>query len=837
MFQNTNTKFEIQMANKNYRSNKSRNTVSILAITLTSFMIITVLTVGFDYINFYNLQQLQLLGTTGSATLNQPTSEQLDIIRKNSKVDKVGIRKDVIPAGNVDYLEGETGLYYAFRYYDDVEWENHRKPVLENMEGHYPQVENEVMIATWVLKKMGNEAPKLREKLKFSYELDGARQTGEFILSGYFDEYDNAEKDGSVAYVLVSSEFMNHNKIKQDNELTIADISFREKMNHGDIDILQTSLSLQPGQNFRINPKLQTGANMEALLLAGFIIFCIIICGYLLIYNIFDISVIGNIHYYGQLKVIGITEKQIRNILLLQGGRQVITGVLWGVLSGLLFSSSIVPVFLETMLEKRIDKIDVNLWIILGTILFTCITVLLAILKPATIAGRISPVEAVHYEQTRGKRIVNKRRNPTLFQMAVSNIFRDKKRCFLVVLSMVLGTTFCLSIGCMVSGMNADNYVKNIMHSDIELKNMTAALGYDKDITQVFDKPFMDSLEAIYGICNTETIIQHLVVPEYDEEIFGEYIGTQLTDEKLEKDFLNKQPDLFYSQLIGINASEKLRKEYSEINWAAFDHGDICLIPCSNTELLEEGEKISFRLGTYDNSSGRAVPDVLKYTIRIGGILPETYNNYGSVRSMAPHIVVSQKYLEQIADDGIITNIMIQADKPEERNVTNSVAKLVENNKNKNNIIFISALEKTEGLKQAKVTLYGLGGSLAIVLAMIGIVNFVNVIYTDINERKRDFTIMESIGVEKKQMIRMIMFESFLYFFIIMTGVLTIGSALLAIIYRIFSNIVSYAEFKYPIYLLVLISCGLFVICYFVPKIVIKKRFTETIIERMKSYE
>lgn len=840
MYQNSNIKFVWRLARKNYKSNKDRNVVSILAIVLTSFMLMTIFTVGFSYIKSYDLQQLQLLGTTGNATLDNPSDEQIAILENNNKVKNVGIRQDIIQAGKVEYSRENTRLYYAFRYYDEIEWNNHRKPVLEGIVGRYPSEENEIMMASWVLKKLGVTHPQIGEKYEFLYNLGTEQKVEEFVLSGYFDEYDNSIKDGSIAYILVSKKFVEENKDDLTQTTKIADISLEENIKTIEIENLEESLNLRENQVFSVNPELQSQTAVEVVIIVGFIILCIVTCGYLLIYNIFNISITNNIHYYGQLKVIGITKDQIRGILLWQGAKLATYGILIGSILGYLFSSFMVPIFINSMLEKKTGIVACNIWVIMGTIVFTGMTVLIAILKPAVIAGKISPIEALRYEKNVNKRTrkVKRRKSPTTLQMAIDNVLRDKKRICLVLLSMTFGITSCMTIGVLVTSMNTDNYVKSNMDSDIELKNKSTALGYDKEIAQVFDTEFINSLKNIEGISEISTIKQQLIVPVYEEKVFGKYVDTMLSgEEDIDTTYFKSYPNLFYSQMMGIEVTESLKNEYEDVDWNAFEDGQICLIPCSKPELINKGDNITFQLGSYENSTGKAIMTGNKYSINIGGYLSESFNNYGSTRTVAPYVVVSQKYLDSIAKDAIISNIMIKVNKQTEKPANESVNKLVVNSRYSDSIVVVSALEKIEGLKQTKITLYGMGGSLAVVLALIGIVNFINVIYSSIIERSRDFVIMESIGLTKKQIIRLVTFESLIYFGLTMLLVLTVGNCILLIIYNTFSSVVTYAEFSYPVLLLLGIGFLLFFICYFVPKIAISKNFSTTIVERLKTNE
>ena len=60
----------------------------------------------------------------------------------------------------------------------------------------------------------------------------------------------------------------------------------------------------------------------------------LVFTGYLLIYNIFQISVIQEIHFYGQLKALGTTRRQLRHYISLQATSLSLVGIPMGILLG-----------------------------------------------------------------------------------------------------------------------------------------------------------------------------------------------------------------------------------------------------------------------------------------------------------------------------------------------------------------------------------------------------------------------------------------------------------------------------------------------------------------------
>src|SRR5699024_6095383 len=72
--------------------------------------------------------------------------------------------------------------------------------------------------------------------------------------------------------------------------------------------------------------------------------------GYLIIYNIFQISVTADVQFYGRLRTLGMTGRQIRKLIYGQANRLCLLGIPAGLILGWLLGMVLVPVLLG-MLE------------------------------------------------------------------------------------------------------------------------------------------------------------------------------------------------------------------------------------------------------------------------------------------------------------------------------------------------------------------------------------------------------------------------------------------------------------------------------------------------------
>lgn len=136
------------------------------------------------------------------------------------------------------------------------------------------------------------------------------------------------------------------------------------------------------------------------------------ITGYLIIYNIFQISVIQDIQSYGQLKTLGTTKRQIKKLISKQAMLLSFIGIPFGLLIGFFVGRALVP-FLMNGTVYASDagvKVTANPIIFIGAALFALVTVIISVNKPAKIAGSVSPIEAIRYTENDATAFQGKRR-------------------------------------------------------------------------------------------------------------------------------------------------------------------------------------------------------------------------------------------------------------------------------------------------------------------------------------------------------------------------------------------------------------------------------------------
>ncbi|MDE6636100.1 MAG: ABC transporter permease [Lachnospiraceae bacterium] len=104
-------------------------------------------------------------------------------------------------------------------------------------------------------------------------------------------------------------------------------------------------------------------------------------------------------------------------------------------------------------------------------------------------------------------------------------------------------------------------------------------------------------------------------------------------------------------------------------------------------------------------------------------------------------------------------------------------------------------------------------GSLCAILLFMGLMNYVNVTATGLVIRKKEFAVMESIGMTEKQLKKMLLLEGMFYSLIISVLTAVLGTGLLWLSGKFIKEGMEYFVFNYPIAEYAVCVLVLFVSC------------------------
>lgn len=829
------------------KANRTRNIFAIVAVALTTFMITTIFSLGINYKENMELTSVRTSGTNANVSLAMPTNEQEKEIRDLDYVKTVGTQYMIGSVAGKN--EADRDLAIAMQYYDNTEWEKHYKEAISNIKGEYPKKENEIMLSEDALSQLGIKEPKLDMEIPLSYVSKDGEQKDTFTLSGWFRSY-----TGTGMAFLSESYCQEHGYTMQNSGVLSISLD-NPKDNFYDI---QDDIKLNENQTFQGSVSMSSSSgSVYAMIIL--LVFFIIGSGYLLIYNVLYISISRDTRFYGLIKTLGTTEKQIKTLVKRQAVTFACIGIPIGVILASVLSFGIVPVILENAFDSGKSIIDAEMFfhpsIFILSIVFSALTVWISCNAPAKVAGKISPIEALRYQNFASTK--TKSRNSTnggkLHVMAYHNVFRDKKRAFLVFMSLFMGITMILGVNGMIGSMKAENYVKKYMDYNFEYRDIQFEQyeQHNKEVPQ-FDEQFVEQIKQIDGVKNVD--IQKTVWGgiAFDEADLEDFMKIKYEDSRYKtegqsyqemvadlKKYANAGDYGCYITTLDDKAVEEYNTKHPDtpIDIEKFQRGETAIsgmdteYNAPNTALV--GKTLSL---TADSSDGKATDFLID-----GSFYFEDYKNNLSYSmdqrkdiSIVPDIIyVSEAGMERLTKTPIISGIGIDIKDINQLEEIDSELQTLNGTLTKTEWSYTSPVGIIEEFNQMNYSLNLLGNGAAVLLIVIGLINFINVMLTGVVARKNEFAVMESIGTSKKQIKKILTLEGGIYALVTTGLIMTLGNAFLLLVADAVPHMADYAKFEYPFALVICLIFAIFIICLSVPAIVYRAVSKETVIERL----
>jgi len=812
-------------------ANRSRNRYIVAAIALTTLLIASVFSIGMSYIKSNEMQQIRLMGTTAHVAVTNPIDEQVEKLHELSYVETVGLQRNVGLIKNTPQMGNMT---LSLHWYDQTEWQEFRKPAVVDMVGIYPEKYNEVLVPLWILHNMGIDDPQIGMEIPLDYYLGEDRevvQTTNFILSGYCTDYVHI-RSGNIDSIYVSEQFAasSGNTVQNNGAASVAYCDSKDIDGYN--QQLADDLQLTADQKIKTVPMYDSSDSQSLYYMLAFaaVIFFLMLTGYLLIYNVFYISVAKDTRFWGLLKAIGATPRQLIRIVTGQALLLAAIGIPLGLAVSAVLSFAVVPMALNMFDLATGAEISFSPLIFIGAAFFALLTTMIGAAKSARTAAKISPLAALRYTGVAtAKNTKRSTSGADLSKMAWRNIFRDRKRALIVLLSLFLGITTFMVVTTLVSSMDTDNYIASYVDNDIILENNTLdTVGTENTPQQKFDDVFMAELNNIDGVTNLRTTTMEKMQMVYDPTQFSDHIdwfcnmfGVEDEDKPTEQQIR----DNFWGYIIGIDSryiEEMNENSDNPIDVEAFKRGEIALIGTNNPKLYDNVDQLDITV----SSSGVVAQFAL------GGFVPYLFQYAGGC--MAPNIYVSEQTLAKLVADPKIYKVNMDVEDDLEQQALEQVKKLTDDDYD---ISRTSKLEQQQAMSDTKMLLYILGGGIALVLALIGILNFINVMATGVMARRLEFAMLESVGMTKRQLQRMLMLEGLGYAVITTLLVGTLGSAVTYLIFRLFQQQADYAIFTFPVIPMLIAMVIVLIVCMVAPKMSYRSGSSASIVERLRQTE
>ena len=583
--------------------------------------------------------------------------------------------------------------------------------------------------------------------------------------------------DGEKDYITTSGEILNLTGDDFDNLKN----DFEVYLENGDFDEADINKDLLRYKGFALSDEY-----MRMLFsLAVIIIVIIAISSIFVIRNSFAISITEKTKLYGMLASIGATSKQIRHNVLFEGFVLGIIGIPAGILLGVGVIALLV-VILNALLENMLNGISfvyaVPWWAAVISAVMSAVIILFSTLSSAFRASRIAPITAI-----RGNNDIkinkNKRKSykapkfiKKLFgvggEIAYKNLKRSKKKYRTTVISIIVTVAMFISISTFIEyGMKiTGDHFKDIPY------NITVKAN---------DKLSYDEYENIYKRIIADTDINSSI--KACENYYGNIVG--LTDYYTED---AKAAELSGGDLAYVfGVDNKSFKEYvTALGYNYDDVKDKALITndfkyYNSDNILIKGKEFDLPMNTvvklYPNGNPSYTEDDIKEIQKTDPDFvynPDDYKSvdlviYDTINKEVPgsivsgimstlnegSVLVSEDYFKKLfAEDNEYTSRVIVIDSAEPAQTVEYIKNLGIDG------LDIYNLNDQKEMMNAVVLIIAIFAyGFIIVISLIGITNVFNTINTNMRLRSKEFAMLKSIGMTKKEFNRMIRLESLFY--------------------------------------------------------------------------
>ena len=838
MLKNNNQPVIKRIAKTNLKSNFRRSITMILAVLLSSFLLFSVFTVGLTYLKMNKLQNIRLNGADFDAVLYGVTEEQKTILDNDENVKQFGI---LTVAGAVRETETDKTPGVGLLYADAVLWDDMMSPTRTFLQGKYPTNENEIMVTEEALKKCGFENKKTGDEITFVYEIKEKRQEKTFQISGIWGGF------GIVDNFFVSKAFCEQEGIEELYN-SRCDISFEKRwMSEEEQQAFIDKMEL--GKSQRLFYVYEFGNAAEIFWGIAGIVVVTCLSAYLLIYNIMYLSVAGNIRYYGLLQTIGMTGKQIRSLIKKQmiwiGG----IGTSLGLFLGFFVSFSLIPVAIESlgMKQEQTGQVQVVFHpaVFLLTILLTGFSVWYAARKPMRLAESSSPIEALGYRPVSGIRKGHTTKKGNLIRrMAVEQLTRNKKKTVVTMLSLSASLSVFVCLMILLHTQSAREYVYNFRGLDMVVANDTiqnVVVEQDEEgkkqlqgVKQILNQEILDKIKktdgvsAVFPVSCVSTVIPW--EPEVSDVWMREFYETWM-DIPYENDLeeYKNHPENFASALIGITEEDfrALNQELkAPVDETSFLNGETCILYRNGLFDLDEKKVIGKNIlcGEYENPENTRSFKIVALT---------DINDYTALLGYPPTMIVIDKAVSSFAKEPIIFKVGIQYEKEFDERAEAAVENILRKSPNASDFSWESKIGQAEIVEKAQGHMAEIGFGIVAILAVIGIMNYINTSVGNIQSRRKEISIMESVGMSEHQVRKMLVWEGIFYTGGVMLLTLTVG---LGITYAIYQS-VNYmgAAFWFPMVPFFIACILLLTICIAVPLLAYKQmEKSGSLVERIR---
>jgi putative ABC transport system permease protein len=733
------------IAINNNRRNKTRSILIIISVFLTTLLLTVILTWGYGIVKSNRVNAVNLYGSY-YGVFRGLSYEQTEDMRLRNEFAEIGLMSYAGVIENKDKLS----LFFA-----DETARNLTNMDRQLEEGTYPLQETDITAKPEFFRKLGITEPRVGEVIQVSFrpDLNSKYEKKNFRISGLMKE-SNTDINNSTMTAFISQVFFEA-AISKSNRQFHAYFALNKsmKLNYdtakAKIEELGAEYGLKeeyimPNVYFLI-AALDPGT--ETIWGVTFLGFIVILFSIVVIYNIYQVGLVQKLQEYGKLKALGATKKQLKEIVIREG---MLLGAI-GVPLGLGFGYFVSVIFFDLLMKQgnavrgdvEMTKVSIfSLPLLLLVAILALTTVWLALRKPIRTVSVLSPIEAIVYQESKGKdKGLRKGRSSIhLIGITLAGLKGSLKNNISTICTMGLSCVLFVGIAGLAGNINDEYNARK----EVEYGRFYLSLDYslndkaypENNLDRILknnplNSELIERIKAIPGV--TEVKVRKLLAVHKEK---GNSEEESLADVMV----LNKEDFTRFSKYSTTTGDFNYDKASSEnliyYGWANFmeDYG------------YYVGQDISMEIAA--GSSGE----------KIGRHI---FHLAGSFSNMDTDWVITEDTYEKLKVSGETNGYLwIDCDKKAEGNVKEELEKLLENTDKITLTSYAKELKAsqiaTEMIKFMAYTFLG-------VMGLIGFLNMANTIITRIITRRQELGILQAVGMTNRQLNKMLQMEGLLF--------------------------------------------------------------------------
>ncbi|MGL5756648.1 MAG: FtsX-like permease family protein [Paraclostridium sp.] len=771
--------FEFKLALKYLRKNK-KESISIIACIVVAITLILGVDIGSNSVQLNQIKMAREIAGYYDGTLKTNNKKNIERLKKVDGVYNVNTVEDL---GEFIPSDGLTSKLYTYN-------ENYLKALnYKLVSGRLPQNNGEIVVDKKVFEK--SKEDKLNKSIsaidKIEYTVNGQQKiyskktkykivgvinkeelyytTGNQRAMGGVELFTFAKTDEE----LIPKELLNYDTVfnlkgVNPNNLDAKFSKLREDYNpklDSSVDIRQDSIS-GISSNEYLDATLRLFKDQQENNEVQSKIFITVIAAFTIV-NFFNIILTKLVRQIGYLRIIGMSNKNVIKFYLIQIAILFAVGSIIGFISSIIFAryamSTILTINMFDISDFSKVKLNIPYFIVFKALSIVLLVLLITVFIPVLKSLRKYPIDIIHStDKVRYKTRFNKNITRTLLK---NNLFRKKTKTLVSVIVISFS-------GIMVIQRFATNL--DYIHEQMDKQSSYSPHKYDYIISPEFNTN--ESIEKVSDkdILKIKNIdgVKDLRVENYARGILI------INNEKLNKAYMDEYPEEesnlntqnLYSTIEGMKDIDKLKELVNEgdikhLNDKKSEYINVAIcnsfysikdgVYKSVIKDLKLGDILSFKVITID-AYGNYCHKNLK--CRVGAILDYDYNQNYEINRTGPRVVMNFDNFNQITNGFYNQEIFFNA-KEESYKTINQI---LDNIKSNNKYLIVNHSEEYN--REIEINFITIVFLLVLVSALF---NMYITISLNIKNNLREFSILRAVGLNKKSLKKLVVWESVTY--------------------------------------------------------------------------